>query len=154
MPTGTTSIEIAASACEVFDLLHDYSRRLEWDPFLREAVLLNDATAAGAGVSSRCTARLAAGGSVMETKYITFTRPTVAAVKMTNGPFFLKTFAATIRHDDIGESSSRVTYHYNFTCLPRWLSPITAPIVGCVFHRETARRLQSLKEFMEHQRCE
>jgi hypothetical protein len=149
MPTGTVSIEIAASAAAVFDLIHDYSRRLEWDPFLREAVLLNGATEAGAGVSSRCTARAAVGGIAMETVHVSFHRPGVAAVRMTNGPWFLKTFAAAIRHDANENASCRVTYRYNFSCRPRWLLYLIQPIVNRVFHRETIRRLRALKQFME-----
>ena len=34
------SILIEASPESVFDLIHDYKRRLEWDPFLKEATLL------------------------------------------------------------------------------------------------------------------
>ena len=43
------TIEIRASLEAVFDLIHDYTRRLEWDPFLKEACLLEGAEAAGLG---------------------------------------------------------------------------------------------------------
>jgi polyketide cyclase/dehydrase/lipid transport protein len=32
------AIEIRASPEAIFDLIHDYARRLEWDPFLKEHV--------------------------------------------------------------------------------------------------------------------
>jgi hypothetical protein len=35
------TILIDASPESVFDLIHDYKRRLEWDPFLKEATLLD-----------------------------------------------------------------------------------------------------------------
>jgi hypothetical protein len=46
-------IEIDATPEEVFDLIHDYNRRLEWDPFLKEARLLGTSQAA-AGAVCRC----------------------------------------------------------------------------------------------------
>ncbi|EMI20093.1 hypothetical protein RMSM_02973 [Rhodopirellula maiorica SM1] len=100
MPATSVAIEIHANSEEIFDLIHDYSRRLAWDPFLREALLLNGAQSARVGVASRCVARKAVGGLAMDTKlamdteYVSFTRPTVAAVSMTQGPIFIRRFAA------------------------------------------------------------
>jgi hypothetical protein len=48
--TFEQSVVIAASPAELFALTQDYARRLEWDPFLKSAELLNGATAAGVGV--------------------------------------------------------------------------------------------------------
>jgi hypothetical protein len=39
-----------------------YSRRLDWDTFLREARRLNNAQVADRGIPSRCVARWAVGG--------------------------------------------------------------------------------------------
>jgi hypothetical protein len=39
MPTTEIREIIPASADEVFELLHDYKRRLEWDTLLSEAYL-------------------------------------------------------------------------------------------------------------------
>ena len=59
------AIEIRASPEAIFDLIHDYPRRLEWDPFLKEACLLEGAGAAGLGVKARCTARNGFAGLAM-----------------------------------------------------------------------------------------
>lgn len=149
MPTALVAIEIRGAAEEVFDLIHDYERRLDWDPFLREARLLDSAKFAEIGVSSRCVARRAVGGLAMETVYVSFSRPTVAAVTMTRGPRFLRSFAASIRQDRIDEDSVRVTYRYNFKAQPRFLARLIEPIVQWVFHRETTRRLAALKRHLE-----
>lgn len=149
MPTGSATIEIDATPEAVFDLLHDYTRRLDWDPFLREARLLNDASAADLGVVSRCVARRTAGGQAMDTVYVTFTRPAVAAVKMTRGPFFFRSFAASIRQQPSTGHTTRVTYRYNFTLQPRWLAVPIEPFVRRLFHHETRRRLEALKRFLE-----
>jgi len=149
MSTATASVVIHAASEDVFDLIHNYSRRLEWDTFLREARLLSDAQAAGLGVSSRCVARWTVGGLGMDTVYITFERPAVAAVRMTRGPFFLRSFAASIRQDRLDDKRTRVTYRYNLQSQPRCLAFLMQPIVRWVFQRETQRRLEALKRFLE-----
>ena len=149
MPSSSVTIDIHVAPEAVFDLIHDYSRRLDWDPFLREAKLLNGALVADRGISSRCVARWAVGGLAMDTVYVSFTRPFVAAVKMTHGPNFLRSFAAAIRQDPIEDNSTRVTYCYNFKARPRWLAFFIEPVVGWVFQRETLRRLAALKRYLE-----
>ena len=109
MPATSLSIEISAETDTIFDLIHDYSRRLDWDPFLREATLLNGATCADLGVVSRCVARRAVGGLAMDTEYVSFSRPSVAAVSMTRGPFFLHRFAASIRQKQLGDNLTLVS---------------------------------------------
>jgi hypothetical protein len=149
MKSLEAAIEIGASAETVFDLIHDYARRLEWDPFLKEACLLEGAQAAGLGVEARCTARNGFGGLAMETVYVSFDRPRVAAVKMTKGPALLETFAASLRQEDIGSGQTRVTYRFNFTTRPRWLRPIAEPIASALFRREVRHRLRALKRHLE-----
>src|SRR5215510_14212892 len=102
MHSREESVEIAAAPDVIFDLLHDYTRRLEWDPFLREARLLDGAARADVGVKSLCTARWASGGMAMETVYVSFHRPGVAAVKMTRGTGPLGEFAASLRQEAVG----------------------------------------------------
>ncbi|WP_442509664.1 SRPBCC family protein [Novipirellula sp. SH528] len=152
MPSAVLTIDIHAASEDVFDLIHDYSRRLEWDTFLREARLLNGAQVADVGVSSRCIARCAVGGAAMDTNYITFSRPTVAAVSMTRGPWFLRSFAASIRHEIIDDDTVRVSYRYSFKAFPRLLAFLIEPVIQWVFRRETSRRLSALKCFVEHGR--
>lgn len=147
MPTGTASIDIHASPQAIFDLIHDYDRRLEWDPFLREARLLEGAECAGLGVESRCTARWLAGGMAMDTVYVSFNRPTVAAVKMTRGPWILRTFAASLRQELCDSCSTRVTYRYHFES--RYLAWLIDPLILRIFHRETTNRLKALKTFLK-----
>lgn len=143
------TIEIQACADDVFDLVHDYTRRLEWDPFLRAAYLCDGAARAGVGVSAHCAARWQVGGLAMDTVYVSFKRPCLAAVRMTRGPAILSSFAATIRQEQIAEDTCRVTYISQIRVRPRALRAIIEPIVCWVFGRETRRRLKSLKSFVE-----
>ena len=92
MPTFEASIEINESRQVLFDLTQDYSRRLDWDPFLKEAWLVGGADKPGVGVRAWCVATTGMG---METEYVTFNPPERTAVKMTRGPAFLKSFAGS-----------------------------------------------------------
>lgn len=146
MPNGTVTEEIPASSAEVFALLHDYSRRLEWDTLLR-AAYLEGADHAGLGAVSVCVGRRSLGGLAIRTRYVAFRPPTLAAVEMLNHPPFFASFAASIRHQDIGPARSQVTYRFTFTAKPRWLQVVLHPIMGRVFRAETGKRLCALREF-------
>ena len=152
MRSVAAAIDIRATPEDVFDLIHDYGRRLEWDPFLKGACLLEGARAAGVGVKSLCTARNGFGALAMETVYVSFERPRVAAVRMTRGPSLLESFAASINQEDIGSGMTRVTYRFSFLTRPRWLRAITEPIATALFRREVRDRLEALKHFLERSR--
>lgn len=144
MSSYQTSVEIEAAAGDVFELLHDYQRRLEWDPFLKEARLLDGAPAAGPGVAARCVAKNRLGGWGMDTIYVSFTPPRVAAVRMVRGPWFFQSFAASLRHEALGPRRSRVCYRFRLTTRPAWLRPLIEPILLAILAHETRRRLRAL----------
>src|SRR4029079_8486839 len=94
MPTFEQSIEIHATSAELFRLTQDYNHRLDWDPFLKDARLVNGAQAAGIGVRAWCVAKSGLG---METEYVSFNPPKTVAVKMTKGPAIIGSFARSRR---------------------------------------------------------
>ncbi len=143
MKTFESSIEIAASPQAAFDLTQDYSRRLSWDPFLSEARLVGGATEAGVGVRAWCVAKVPPVG--METEYVSFQPPRVAAVKMTRGPWFFESFAGSWRFDEVSPGVTRVTFRYSLTTRPAALRPVAA----AVFNREMRQRLEGLKATLE-----
>lgn len=149
MVTREQSIEIAASPETIFDLIHDYARRLEWDPFLKQATLLEGARRAGVGVHALCVAKNRLGGLGMETVYVVFDRPRIAAVKMTRGPAILESFGASLRQDGLEHGLTRVTYKYTLQTKPGWLRWLLTPVCKWVFSRETRLRLATLKAFLE-----
>src|SRR5262245_12802239 len=135
------AVDIAAPPEAVFDLIHDYDRRLEWDPFLCEARVLGGAREAGPGVRTLCRARKRSGGGAMETVYVSYQRPSVAAVKMVRGPFYLADFAASLRQSPLPGGSTRVSYKFHLASRPAWLRPLMEPVLAMVFRREPRRRL-------------
>jgi ribosome-associated toxin RatA of RatAB toxin-antitoxin module len=149
MPTFEHTIEIEASRERLFALTQDYERRLDWDPFLKEARLLNGARRAGVGVRAWCVAKTGLG---METEYVTLDAPSVAAVKMTRGPSVLASFAGSWRFHEAGPGRTRVAFRYHLTARPRWLRPLLDPILQIVFARDTVERLRALKRAVESSR--
>lgn len=149
MGVGEEAIDIRAEPAAIFELIHDYDRHLLWDPFLKEARLLGGVTRAAKGVSTLCVARNRLAGLAMETVYVSFDPPRVAAVKMTRGPVFLESFAASLRQEPVAPGLTRVVYRYHFQARPRWLRLLVDPVLKSVFSRETRRRLEALRRFME-----
>jgi uncharacterized protein YndB with AHSA1/START domain len=149
MTRETISIEIGAPCETVFDLVHDYDQRLKWDSMLSEATILDKACAAGVGVRTRCVGKWRSAWTVMVTEYVNFDPGRVAAVKLINRSFFIERFAATIRHESLSETRSRLAYTYSFQTRPKRLAFLFEPIVNAVLRSETMARLQSLRDFLE-----
>ena len=127
---------------EVFGLTQDYARRLKWDPFLREAVLTNGAEAPAVGVRAWCVSRSGIG---METEYVSFQRPRVAAVKMTRGPRLLASFAGAWEFEPAGEGKTKVTFRYHLRARPRFVAWALEPLARLWFARETRLRVVALQ---------
>ena len=151
MAHAEVSEVIPAPSTVVFDLVHDYARRLEWDTLLRAAYLEDGAKAAGKGVTAVCVGRKSLGSIALKTVYVAFERPWVAAVKMVNAPLFFESWAASIRHEDISGGESRVIYKFQFTARPKWLRFLLEPVMKWVFVWETRKRLRALRAFFRRQ---
>jgi hypothetical protein len=147
MPRGTVIEIIPAAQADVFRLLHDYGRRLEWDTLLQAASLTDGFTEAGLHAASICKGRLLLGSIAMKTVYVSFRPPDVSAVKLVDRPPLFDSFAATIHHRDLGDGSSSVEYNYSFTARPFWLRWLLHPVMQAMFRFETKRRLRALRKF-------
>jgi hypothetical protein len=146
MPTFEHSIDIRADRAAIFALTQDYARRLDWDPFLKEARLLSGAEGAAVGVRAWCAAKRGRG---METEYISLKVPEVAAVKMTRGPAVLEKFAGTWRFREVAPGVTRVAFRYHLVARPMWLRPLLNAVLMAVFSRDTLKRLRALKHAVE-----
>ncbi len=150
MTHGEVSAIIPASSQQVFDLLHDYKRRLEWDTLLQAAYLEDGHVLAAKGVTAVCVGRASLGGLVIKTVYVTFERPRLAAVKMVNTPPFFQSWAASIHHEDVSANESRITYKFHFRTRPQFLGFILDRLIKKVFVWETKKRLRGLATFFQH----
>lgn len=119
MPSATIQHQMPVASAEVFALLHNYSRRLEWDTLLREARLTRGHTQAALGATSLCVGKPWFGLIGIETRYVTFKPSEIAAVEMINRPPFFDHFAASIRHQD-KEHGLMADYKLEFTARSRY----------------------------------
>jgi hypothetical protein len=147
MPSATVSQQMPVPSAEVFKLLHDYGRRLEWDTLLKEARLTQGHTEAGIGATSLCVGKPFFGIFGIETRYVTFDESHIAAVTMINSPPLFATFAASIRHEDNAQGST-ITYKLRFTAKPRAMRWLLEPIMLKALQVETAKRLCALADFL------
>jgi hypothetical protein len=129
----------------VFALTQDYGRRLSWDPFLKSAALVGGATAPAVGVRAWCVASWGLG---METEYVAFTAPRIAAVRMTRGPWLLETFGGAWEFTGDG-AATRVSFRYQLRTRPRFLAWGIEPLVRAWFSRETRRRVEALRAALD-----
>jgi hypothetical protein len=132
---------VAAPPDLVFGLTQDYALRLTWDPFLSSAELLGGALTPAVGVRAWCVAK---GGIGMETEYVTFTPPRLAAVKMTKGPWLVASFGGAWEFVADGDGT-RVLFRYQFRMRPRWLAWAVEPVARAWFSRETRLRVAALE---------
>ena len=147
MHGATVERQMPVGAAEVFTLLHDYSRRLEWDTLLADARLTRQHTHAGKGATSMCTGKPLFGLIGIETRYVSFRDGELAAVEMINRPPLFAAFSASIRHADNADGSL-ITYKFRFSAKPRILRWLLEPIMLIELRKETGKRLDALAEFL------
>lgn len=140
---------LPADAETVFDRVHDYRHRLEWDTLLRRAYTVDNAEP-GKDVVAVCTAKWWLGGYSFRTRYVSFDRPHVAAIKLESQPPFFASWAASIRHRPLTSDTSSATYTMTFTVKPSWVAPLLEPVAKAMFRRETQRRLRALAADLLH----
>lgn len=148
MPKLTIKEMIPTTCEEVFRVVHDYDRRLEWDTLLQTAYL-EDVDQANVGVVAVCVGKTALMGLELRTRYVSFQPGKVAAVKLSSPAPFFDAFAASIRHFDLGDGCSDIVYELNYKAKPAFLRPLLHPIMSRMLAWETRKRLRSLKRYVE-----
>lgn len=140
----SSSILIDASCEVVFDYTQDYQNRLNWDTFLKKADLTDGAIMAGKGVKAFCVSK---NGLGMTTEYITFNRPKVTAIKMTQGPFMFKSFLGSWTFNEISCNKTQVIFLYSF--LLRFPFTLLAAFIKSTLEKNVHQRLKDLKGNIE-----
>jgi hypothetical protein len=143
MPKSSFDLEIIIDRNieDVFGLLHDYSQRLSWDKFLKRAEILRGPI--GTGCEVLCQEKKI--GLKMQVEYTSYKPPVLAAIRMTKGPKFLKSFTGTWLLSKKSSSKTLVKFHYNIIGNPAWMGPV----LRFIFTQESRARLRNLKTFME-----
>jgi ribosome-associated toxin RatA of RatAB toxin-antitoxin module len=142
VPTFERSIVVAAPREPLFWWMQDYDRRLDWDPFLREARLVGGAERAAVGVRAWCVDQAGRG---METEYVSFKPPSRVAVRMTKGPWMFRSFAGSWAYEEETPGETKVAFRYHVEARPR-LGKLTDWVLERVFAREMDARLEALRD--------
>jgi hypothetical protein len=137
-------INISSTQEIVFDYTQDYDERLHWDTFLKEARLMGGAIKADKGVRAYCAAKIGLG---METEYVSFNRPKVAAIKMTRGPFLFKSFSGSWTFNQFRPGITEVIFLYSFTL--RFPFNVFTYFIKRNFQSNVRQRLLDLKRSIE-----
>jgi ribosome-associated toxin RatA of RatAB toxin-antitoxin module len=140
----TEKIIIDESCEKVFDFTQDYKKRLIWDTFLKQADLVEGATAAGKGVKAYCVAK---NGLGMITEYVTYNRPKVTAIKMTSGPLIFRSFLGSWTFNEIGKHTTEVIFLYSFSL--RFPFNLLTKFIKNNLQRNVNQRLVDLKLSIE-----
>jgi len=140
----TESIIIERVPEVVFDFSQDYTKRLTWDTFLRKADLLFGAKEPAKGVKALCVAK---NGSGMVTEYVSFNRPKVTAIKMTDGPYMFKSFLGSWTFNEIPGGRTEVVFLYAYEF--RFPFSLISSVIKSKLQREVKKKLLDLKNNIE-----
>lgn len=138
------SIIIQCTPAHAFDFTQDYSKRLTWDTFLKKAEIIDGAKKANKGVKTYCVAK---NGIGMETEYVTFNRPKVTAVRMTNYSHLFKSFLGSWTFKETSEELTEVVFLYSFQL--RFPFNLASGIIRNILLKNVKQRLSDLKENLE-----
>jgi len=143
----TETILIDEKSEKVFDFTQDYTKRLVWDTFLKRADLIEGATAADKGVKAYCVAK---NGIGMVTEYVTYNRPKVTAIKMTEGPYMFKSFLGSWTFKEISNDKTEVVFLYSFSL--RFPFNLLKVFIKKNLQSNVKQRLIDLKNNIERER--
>jgi Polyketide cyclase / dehydrase and lipid transport len=146
--------DMPASADAVFDVFHYHAWRSRWDSLVHASRVVGGAPCPFVGAVTENGGGGWLRGLSMRTQFVSFDRPRVAAAKMLGRSFPFKEWAASMRHESLGDNSSRMVYTYRFIAGPapaRWL---VEPLVQWLFDRETKRRFARMRIFLAAHREE
>jgi hypothetical protein len=137
-----------ATASVVFDAFHFHQWRHRWDSLVSATEVVGGAPCPYVGAVTNN-----AGGTwmrmlSMQTRFVSFDRPSLAAASMVGTSFPFSRWAASMRHKDVAGQGSVLIYTYTFDVVPFWLAWVLRPAVHAVFAHQTRKRFHRLQLFL------
>ncbi|MDX5995014.1 SRPBCC family protein [Ectopseudomonas alcaliphila] len=139
-------LTIKSPPAEVYKASQDYSVRYQWDPFPEKIELLGGATEAGIGVK---TLVIAKSGLRMEVQFVQVDPPTTAAIIMTKGPAFIKSFGGSWVFKPLSQNSTKAKFRYSIKTKAWAIPPVSEYIASLYFKKVVMARLIGLKTYCE-----
>ena len=144
MPIVEDHIIIKANQEYLFNLSQDYSKRLDWDPYLAKAEILGVSKVIKPGTQVYCESKKGIG---MTVEYVTFKPPNFTAIKLTKDFLIFDNFAGSWRFKAINDQETKVVFRYNFK-LKSWVGFIE-PLIKQILKIDLKKRLEGLKYYVE-----
>jgi hypothetical protein len=132
----------------VFDAFHYHEWRHRWDSLVDATRVLDGAPCPYVGAVTDN-----AGGGLlrplsMQTEFISYERPKLAAAAMLGRSFPFARWAASMRHKPLPDGRSVMLYTYSFETSPRLLRWLLDPITKRVFDWQTRKRFGRMQRFL------
>jgi hypothetical protein len=137
-----------APAAVVFDAFHYHQWRHRWDSLVSATEVVGGAPCPYVGAVTRNAGGGWLRGLSMQTRFVSFDRPQLAAATMVGTSFPFSRWAASMRHKDVGPNHSVLIYTYTFDVAPRWLAWLLQPVVHMAFAHQTRKRFRRLQDFL------
>lgn len=142
-----------ASADVVFDAFHYHFWRLRWDSLVRATCVEGGAPCPFVGAVTYSNGAGALRRLSMQTQFVSYDPPRVAAAAMVERSFPFERWAASMQHRAEATNRSLLIYTYTFRVGPAALRWMLEPIVALIFNWQTRRRFARLRAFlMRHAR--
>lgn len=138
-----------ARAEVVFDAFHHHAWRCRWDSLVGAARVVGGAPCPYVGAVTENAGGGWLGLLSMRTEFVTFERPKVAAAAMQGRAFPFARWAASMRHRPLDAGHSVMLYTYSFETRPRALRWLMEPVTKWVFDRQTRKRFDRMRAFLE-----
>jgi ribosome-associated toxin RatA of RatAB toxin-antitoxin module len=85
----------------------------------------------------------------MTVEYITLDRPNAVAMKIIEGPFFLRKFSGAWLFKERDRGQTQVIFWYSFQCRLGLANLVVHPLIARVFRRDMEARLHGSKRSAE-----
>lgn len=137
-----------APADVAFDAFHYHYWRSRWDSLVSATHVIGGHSCPYVGAVTQNAGSGWMRPLSMQTQFLSFDRPKVAATTMIGKSFPFSRWAASLNHREIDEDSSMLIYTYTFSAGPRLLAFVVEPIIKLIFDWQTRHRFLRMQAFL------
>lgn len=138
-----------AAAAVVFDAFHYHHWKARWDSLVADTQISGGAPCPYVGAVSTNGGAGLLRPLAIETEFVAFERPRLAAATMRGRSFPFGKWAASMRHVPVEGGRSTLIYTYTLETHPAGLRWLMEPVVDQIFLRATRRRFGRLATWLE-----
>jgi hypothetical protein len=153
MAHGKLVMIMPASSAAAFEAFYNHEVRLKWDTLLRTTYVVGGGTHPYRVAITVNEGRGWKSPFSMRTRFLTYDPSQyIAAAEMVepSGPFRL--WAASMRHRDLPNGTSEMTYTFSIRLRPQWLGKLIDPLAALLYRREIHKRFQAMARYLSPHR--